>query len=43
MAFAYGQRVSREDLEDVREFRTFYRRMLEEETKGSLRGEARKG
>jgi transcriptional regulator with XRE-family HTH domain len=43
VAFAYGQRVSREDLEDVREFRTFYRRMLEEEAKGTLSGEARKG
>ncbi len=43
VAFAYGQRASREDLEDVREFRAFYRRMLKEEAKGSLRGEARKG
>lgn len=31
VAFAYGQKASREDLEDVREFRRFYRRMLESE------------
>ncbi|ABG05162.1 hypothetical protein Rxyl_2221 [Rubrobacter xylanophilus DSM 9941] len=45
VAFAYGQRASREDLEDVREFRRFYRRMLEEEgeeVRGSLKGEERK-
>lgn len=33
VAFAYGQRLSREDIEDVREFREFYRRQLEEERK----------
>ncbi len=33
VAFAYGQRASREDLEDVREFRRFYRAMLETEGK----------
>lgn len=31
VAYAYGQKLSREDLEDVRAFRRFYRRMLEEE------------
>ena len=31
LAFAYGQRTSRQDLKDVREFRAFYRRLLEEE------------
>ncbi len=31
VAFAYGQRLSKEDVEDVREFREFYRRQLEEE------------
>lgn len=40
VAFAYGQRLSREDIEDVREFREFYRRQLEEERK--LSSEARK-
>ena len=35
VAFAYGQRASREDLEDVREFRRFYRGMLEAEGKAS--------
>ncbi|MGH3085708.1 MAG: hypothetical protein ACRDSJ_00135 [Rubrobacteraceae bacterium] len=29
VAFAYGQRASREDLEDVQEFRKFYQTMLE--------------
>lgn len=43
VAFAYGQRATREDLEDVREFRAFYRRILEEEARDTLRGEARKG
>lgn len=33
VSFAYGQKASREDLEDVREFRRFYRRMLEAEGK----------
>lgn len=37
VAFAYGQKLSREDLEDVRAFRRFYRRMLEEEG-GEVRG-----
>lgn len=31
MASAYGQRLSREDIEDLREFREFYRRQLAEE------------
>lgn len=31
VAYAYGQKVSREDLEDVRRFREFYGRVLEEE------------
>jgi len=31
VAFAYGQRLSKEDVEDVREFREFYRRQLEKE------------
>jgi hypothetical protein len=31
VAFAYGQKASQEDLEDVREFRRFYQRMLESE------------
>ncbi len=50
VAFAYGQRATREDLEDVREFRGFYRRLLEEErgTSGkgverSFTGEEREG
>lgn len=34
LAFAYGQRVSREDLEDVRRFREFYGRTLEAEHRG---------
>jgi len=48
VAFAYGQRATREDLEDVREFRGFYRRLLDEESvdsgeggQGSLTGEDR--
>ncbi len=49
VAFAYGQRASREDLEDVREFRRFYRRMLEaergdgKESGGSGGAERRRG
>lgn len=31
LAFAYGQRARRQDLEDIREFKAFYRRLLEEE------------
>lgn len=48
VAYAYGQKLSREDLEDVRAFRHFYRRMLEEERgrrgqeeSGSTEGEER--
>lgn len=34
LAYAYGQRLpTREDLEDIREFREFYRRLLESERK----------
>lgn len=33
MAFAYGQRLSREDIEDIKEFREFYRRQLTAERK----------
>lgn len=39
LAFAYGQRLSKGDVEDVREFREFYRRQLAEERK--LSSEAR--
>lgn len=35
VAYAYGQKLSREELEDVRAFRRFYRRMLEDERKGT--------
>lgn len=36
LAYAYGQRLpTREDLEDIREFREFYRRLLESERKAS--------
>jgi hypothetical protein len=42
LAFAYGQRAGRQDLEDIKEFRAFYRRLLEEETEPSFRGEDRK-
>lgn len=39
VAYAYGQKLSREDLEDVRAFRRFYRRMVEEErTRGGSVG-----
>ncbi len=31
LAFAYGQRLPKEDLQDIREFRRFYRRLLQEE------------
>ena len=31
LAFAYGQRPTKEDLEDIREFRQSYRRLLEAE------------
>lgn len=31
LAYAYGQRLPQEDLEDIREFREFYRRLLEAE------------
>lgn len=31
LAFAYGQRPTKEDLEDIREFRRFYRRLLDVE------------
>jgi transcriptional regulator with XRE-family HTH domain len=31
VAYAYGQKLSREDLEDVRRFREFYARVLAEE------------
>lgn len=31
MAYAYGQKLSREDLEDVRRFREFYARVLADE------------
>lgn len=34
VSFAYGQRAGREDLEDVREFRRFYRAVLEAEGNG---------
>ena len=42
LAFAYGQRLpTREDLEDIREFREFYRRLLEaeKEAQGTSPGE----
>ena len=35
VAYAYGQKLSREELEDVRAFRRFYRRMLEDERRGN--------
>ncbi len=36
LAYAYGQRLpTKEDLEDIREFREFYRRLLESERKAS--------
>jgi hypothetical protein len=36
LAYAYGQRLStKEDLEDIREFREFYRRLLESEKRAS--------
>ena len=36
LAFAYGQRLpTKEDLEDIREFREFYRRLLDSERKAS--------
>ncbi|MBA3474870.1 MAG: hypothetical protein H0T57_16885 [Rubrobacter sp.] len=38
VAFAYGQRATRQDLEDVREFRGFYRRLLDEERGASGEG-----
>ncbi len=34
VAYAYGQKLSREELENVRAFRRFYRRMLENERRG---------
>ena len=48
VSFAYGQRASRrEDLEEVREFRRFYRAVLETEGTGVARAskeaERRKG
>lgn len=47
VAFAYGQKASREDLEDVREFRRFYRQMFraggKAVKKGSGGGERRTG
>ena len=42
LAFAYGQITSRQDLEDVKEFRRFYRRLLEEEAQTSFEREDRK-
>jgi len=40
LAFAYGQRLpTREDLEDIREFRRFYRRLLEAEKGASGRSQ----
>jgi hypothetical protein len=45
MAFAYGQRLPKEGLEDIRTFRKYYRRPLEEEgagTEGTDRVEERK-
>lgn len=36
LAYAYGQRLpTKEDLEDIQEFREFYRRLLESERKAS--------
>ncbi len=36
LAYAYGQRLpTKEDLEDIREFREFYRRLLESEREAS--------
>lgn len=35
LAFAYGQTLTREDLEDVRRFREFYRRVSESESGGA--------
>lgn len=43
MAFAYGQRLSREDIEDVREFRRFYRRQISEERQERARKDGRGG
>lgn len=37
LAFAYGQRLPEEDLEDIREFMRFYRRLLDAEA--ASRGE----
>jgi hypothetical protein len=41
MAFAYGQRLSREDIEDVREFRRFYRQRIAEEREERAREDGR--
>lgn len=41
MSFAYGQKLSREDLEDVRRFREFYERVLEEEAADGVADESR--
>ena len=44
LAFAYGQRLpTKEDLEDIREFRKFYRRLLEAEKEASGRSSGGSG
>ncbi len=41
LAFAYGQRLSEEDLEDILEFREFYQRLLEAESEAARVGRSR--
>lgn len=41
LAFAYGQRLSEEDLEDILEFREFYQRLLETESEAARVGRSR--
>lgn len=43
MAFAYGQRITKRDLEEIREFRKHYRRLLEREAEQYSAEKARKG
>jgi transcriptional regulator with XRE-family HTH domain len=38
LAFAYGQSLPKADLEDVRAFRKYYKRMLENEAQGAEGG-----
>lgn len=42
LAFAYGQRPTKEDLEDILEFKEFYKRLLDAEGKGDA-GEIGRG